>query len=194
MTKSLIMGLTAAVCVWGWAHPACGDDGRVIVPHLAFSGSAVSQYEAQIAVFQGERDIYLWFWNDRVEDVQFAIDTSFEIVAFVPAPGVTNSGTDEALWLTLGSVDCMTVDDPILLGTLTVRDTTGSGGWLCPVQSQVTGRLCFQPCAEGYWQDLRGHGLTSDGSSPCFDILSGPDCQPITVESQSWGEQKAMYR
>lgn len=80
---------------------------------------------------------------------------------------------------------------PARAGWFGVFDFTGQGGSLCIVPCDSSGLNRTATCgADPQWHPNAWIGFASDGTAPC----SGGGCGPISVEGDSWGRVKSLYR
>lgn len=134
------------------------------------------------APFVGERDLYLWTDCSVLPFDRTIMDltSSFELVSFVPDSGVTVVTGVPTLEL---AFECRSWGR---LGTLTVRDVSGTGGEVCMGSARRT-RWCLNPVPEehSYW----GYS-TLGGGEPCHEGECGIDY----VDPLSWGKVKAYFQ
>ena len=137
-------------------------------------------------------DYYLWLectstlGGAASADMGIVVNTLF-YSSFTPQPGVLNFGAGQNLVLGLGGCP----DAPFMAGTIAVADFSGAGGNLCLGNNSETGNNVTVDCdpvvpvthANAYV------GFASDGSTPCdFGTCL------VSVESDSWGSIKGLYR
>lgn len=146
------------------------------------SGSSTDAEIESGPVFAGEQDLYLWL-SCAARDVSKArleLTGSFEIVSFTPEPGITVEAPIPSLEVDVGCWGGAW----LLVGTLRVRDASGSGGEVC----MGPGRRTFN--CDGSYDDTHAfRGYTTIGPFACWDAHCGVDY----VDPLSWGRVKAYF-
>lgn len=196
LTAGLVTVLLAGPSPTGVGSFDAGERG-VIPSLIVLSGSDTYPWDFEWGLsppWTGEKTFYLWFINYATEEIQFGLDGTLELVSFQPAVGVLNEGSEFSPTLTF-QTGCAGADaGELLLGALVVRDPDGSGGTVCFTVSQSTGRACFRLCYDAPWFELVPVDLRTAPSPLCPSIIRAPDCNPISVDPDSWGRVKASYR
>ncbi|MBZ0267508.1 hypothetical protein K8I85_05085 [bacterium] len=166
-------------------------EAQCIPAWLSFSASE-ERSDLRLEPFQGTKEVYVWFPNYLWDEMEFGIETSFEVVGTSPAPGVTNLGTktEPHLVFDAGCDSWANTYDPVF--TVTVRDPDGVGGYICPRESAGGERLCARIRGEP-WIRVSFSGLDTTGDGCYGDALSA-GCENLTpVVPSSWGAMKAHY-
>jgi hypothetical protein len=151
----------------------------------SLSESSTSPWISTGSPFLGEQEIYLWFLNilgDGWVETAFDLVGSLEFVGFTPVGGVTSLGTVPNVHLT-GS--CL--GDIVLVGSLLVRDSTGTGGSLCFAGANTT-RDCG--ALGGVMHPHAYTGYSTDGTIPCHPPES---CAIDVAAPETWGRVKAQF-
>lgn len=167
---------------------ASGTDARQEVPlrvtswGFHISDSPTDALSNSGAPFTGERDLYIWSTCAILPFDRVALDLtgSFEFISFVPDSGVTLVTGLPTVEL---AFDCRSSWGR--LGTLTVRDTSGSGGQVCMGPARGT-----QHCGNPIPEEHAFEGYTTLGGFPC---QSDDNCGVDYVDPLSWGKVKAYF-
>ncbi len=151
---------------------------------VTIAASETEPWIGHVDPWIGERTLYLWSepciaWSSGSE---FGLVTNFEIVAFVPRPGVVNTGTPTSPVLTYA--DCLT--DDTVVAEIVVRDATGAGGTVCFGPSDQTGVNCSYHICDIWCVPHLYTGFRTTGFEPCYG--------PTSVSASSWGSVKSTYR
>jgi hypothetical protein len=105
---------------------------------------------------------------------------------FGPMNGFLNAGTATALLLAVGGCP----SGPVLAGAFSVGpDAFLPDIEICLVPSAANARNITVACGGvGYQNDVQG--FKKLGPASCSQAL----CQPVSVESSTWGQIKGLYR
>ena len=193
MCKSILPVLVVALLL---ATPAVGRDKTPIDPDpgtsrlwsdvvVILSGSASDPYDNwSQPPFQGTRTIYLWhgcsFGPYGTARSVLDITGDLEVLSFTPSAGTTNSGTDTELDLAFD--DCLVWE--ALIGSLVIRDSTGTGGALC-----FSGNAVSYACTTEDSLTTGYLGYSTSSERPCWT----DDCSIDYVLPRSWGGIKSLY-
>jgi hypothetical protein len=158
---------------------------------LSISDSDTECWQTSGTPFTGDRTLYLTMCGGFDRAMEFGLESTYEeIVSFTPSAGVDMQGTLESMILCVS-----TPMDPLVVATVVVRDTDGSGGSLCFVPSDRA-RICHAGnCSDQNWTNeyWATQGYSSDPAVPlCFGEIT--DCGPNPVERSTWGRTKGGYR
>ncbi len=164
--------------------------GNAIPLMLRVSTSDLDPWAQDLEVFSGTRQVHIWLLNYDWEEIEFGLESTFEIVDVFLPNGIVNVGT-------MTDVHLLPAAGPILPGngvvlTVAVRDPDGVGGSICMRESVVNGRVCAR--IGGTWTHASHTGLDTDPSQ-CEGEFSSAACATLTpVETVGWGRLKADYR
>ena len=153
--------------------------------YFTISGSATDPWDSSGPPWMGAQPLHVWLscaYFDGVSRVVMDLQTqNLEITDFVPTAGLQQLGTLPILDLSVPG--CPTY---LLLGTLTVEDSTGAGGWIC-----VGATRFVEDCGPTPGEHPLGAvGFSSEGTWPCHD----EDCSVDFVEPNTWGKVKDKFR
>ena len=124
---------------------------------------------------------------DGMSAAEFSLSSNFFNAGFTPLAGALNAGDSVNLLLAVGGCP----GAGTVLGQWTFLDFTGLGGNACLVNSPggVNGTVdCDVVNPQVNANAVTGY--TTDGSSPC----TTDTCTTVSVEAQSWGGVKSLYR
>jgi hypothetical protein len=139
-------------------------------------------------------NLYLWLYcQNTVAAGMAAMEADVVELAggglptgFSPMNGFLNAGTATALLLAVGGCP----SGPVLAGSFSVGpDAFLPDIEICLVPSALNNRSITVACGgTGYQNDAVGFKKT--GPASCVQPL----CQPVSVESSTWGQIKGLYR
>ena len=174
---------------------------------LAFAGSAFAgQYGWTISsdatnpdvnsstLAPGIATLYLWFQcndDDGMSAAEFDVAGNGFILplAFTTMSGYLNAGSPTALLLAVGGCP----SGPVVAGNWLCQ-VLAAGGDLCLVPSAangINGTVDCQASPSLFDNEYRGF---SDGGVPCESRVDLNLCETVSVEDESWGSIKGLYR
>jgi hypothetical protein len=139
--------------------------------------------------FLGTRDIYLWLecvaFFGGLTEAEMDLGGTLEVVGFTGLNGVTNTGALPTLQLTFPG--CFSAA-PLLVGVVTLRDSTGAGGRVCFSGTNVS-RDCTGPPPADHPNGWTGYATDGLGEPCRLD-----QCAVDITFPESWARVKAQYR
>jgi hypothetical protein len=138
----------------------------------------------------GLATVYLWYYctnNARgLASAEFDVAGTATPLSFTTANGFLNAGGATNLLLAVGGCP----SGPVNAGSFLVFDAVGTGFNLCIVES-ATPLNCSVNCVDLQIFPNDYVGYASDGTTPCTSPLG---LCVVSVETESWGNIKSLYR
>jgi hypothetical protein len=175
---SLVMATSAMALDYGWSVSLSDTDASVDTgaPDVAFATT----------------NFYLWLAcasNDGAAAAAMDIVVTGGGIqtGFTGENFIINAGSTSSLQLAIGGCP----HGPVMVGTIAVLNTTGTGAAVC-LEGQNQTVDCDQITPTVF--DHAVHGASTDASlAPCgvdFQLL----CGPVSTAPSSWGAIKGLYR
>jgi hypothetical protein len=156
------------------------------------SASTTDPYDNTAAPTAGLSEVQLWLAcsTEGMSSAQFDVEVTsghIVILAWTPCCGFLLNGPSLCPFLAVGGCP----SGPIRAGWFLVFDPAGWGGSLCIVECETSGLNHTVDCGvtPQLWPNA-WIGFSSDETPPC----SSGDCGPVSVEAESWGRIKSVYR
>jgi hypothetical protein len=181
MNRIRIVALAIAICVTLVSNASAALYGWSI------SKSNIDPLQNVGTPNGGIDTLYLWFWcmDQGWAAAEMTLESNHpeQILAFTPNGIVLNSGDTFHLLLSAGG--CPSV--PMVAGSILLLHTQPM--FVCLGGANVTVDCLVDPPQA--WPHLH-HGYADVGQLPCPDNTDL--CAPVSVEQQSWGSIKNVYR
>ena len=154
------------------------------------SGSAVDPNVNTGTATNGVASLYLWLQcgvGNGMASAEFDLcATGINPLAFTALPPFLNAGGSTNLLMAAGGCP----NGPITAGTILVLDFPGS---ICPCPAASNGNNVTVECGTLAVIDNEFRGYANLGS-PCESTVEADLCTIISVENDSWGAIKGLYR
>jgi hypothetical protein len=166
--------------------------GQVQYGWTVSSSAADPNVNTGVATF-GVTNLYLWLQcaeGDGMSAAEFDMAvTGFNVLAFTPLSGFLNAGTFPALLLAVGGCP----GGPLLAGNMIAIDLPGNIAFAPSAANNILGTVdCVTPVPNLWPMDWRGYDNTG---APAPE--SRPEaylCEIVSVDDESWGSIKSLYR
>ena len=153
------------------------------------SGSAVDANVNTGTATNGVASLFLWLQcaeGNGMASAEFDLcATGISVLAFTANPGFLNAGG--ASNLLLAAAGCPM--GPVAAGTILILDLPGN---ICLCPAAANGNNVTVECGTLALIDNAYRGYSSI-DSPC-ESVAGNLCPPTSVEDESWGSIKGLYR
>jgi hypothetical protein len=173
----LAMGTSAHAVRFGWT----------------ISGSAADPYVNTGTATNGVVNLTLWLvctdGTLGMASAEFDLvpQGTMSVLAFTALPPFLNAGGATNLLLAVGGCP----PGPLPAGTVLILDTPGG---VCFGASAANGLITTVECSTLALGDMEYIGYDNSGTGPCMEMAGDNLCDPVSVEDDSWGSIKSLYR